>query len=68
MLRSTVYEKATITRLNGTDGKLSSVSFDMNDCTYGINVDYVNISIGRTPNTQFLVGSGVKLDEKQDMC
>ncbi|MEO7904702.1 MAG: FAD-dependent oxidoreductase [Candidatus Saccharimonadales bacterium] len=48
-----------------TDGKVTSVSVAVDGTASSIDTDGVFVFIGLKPNTQFLEGSGVELDEQR---
>ena len=59
----TVHLGTTISEITGSDGKVNGVDIVTDGKPSHIEVDGVFIFVGLKPNTQFLVGSGVELDE-----
>lgn len=59
----TVHLGTTTDEIVATDGKVSSVSISKNDTKSSIDTDGVFVFVGLVPNTQFLDGSEVELDE-----
>jgi len=60
----TVHANTTTDEIVATDGKITSVKVSQNGNSTNINVDGVFIFVGLKPNTQFLAGSGVELDQQ----
>lgn len=59
----TVHLGTTTDEIVATDGKVSSVSISKDDTKSSIDTDGVFVFVGLVPNTQFLDGSEVELDE-----
>lgn len=59
----TVHLGTTTDEIVATDGKVSSVSISKDDTKSSIDTDGVFVFVGLVPNTQFLHGSEVELDE-----
>lgn len=59
----TVHLQTTIQEIVATDGKVTSVSATKEGQPATFQTDGVFVFVGLKPNTQFLEGSGVKLDE-----
>lgn len=60
----TVHLGAVSTEITQADGKVSGVTIEQNGETCHVPVDGVFVFIGLSPNTGFLAGSGVELDEQ----
>lgn len=60
----TVHLQTTISEIKATDGKVTSVDVMEAGAAKELTVDGVFIFVGLKPNTQFLVGSEVALDEQ----
>lgn len=60
----TVHLGTTISEINITDGKVTGVDIVTDDEPSHIDTDGVFVFVGLKPNTQFLDGSGVELDEQ----
>lgn len=60
----TVHANTTTDEIVATDGKITSVKVSQNGNSTNINIDGVFIFVGLKPNTQFLAGSGVELDQQ----
>lgn len=60
----TVHLGAVSTEITQADGKVSGVMIEQNGETRHVSVDGVFVFIGLSPNTGFLAGSGVELDEQ----
>ena len=60
----TVHANTTTDEIVATDGKITSVKVSQNGNSTNINVGGVFIFVGLKPNTQFLAGSGVELDQQ----
>jgi thioredoxin reductase (NADPH) len=60
----TVHANTTTDEIVATDGKITSVKVSQDGNSTNINVDGVFIFVGLKPNTQFLAGSGVELDQQ----
>ena len=60
----TVHLDTTPDEIVATDGKVTSVKIHTGGAALSVNVDGVFVFIGLKPNTQFLAGSGVELDEQ----
>lgn len=60
----TVYVDTTPDEIVATDGKVTSVKVHTSGEPSSVDVDGVFVFIGLKPNTQFLAGSGVELDEQ----
>ncbi len=59
----TVHLNTTTDEIVATDGRVSSVKVTENDAASEIVTDGVFVFVGLLPNTAFLEGSGVELDE-----
>ena len=59
----TVHLNTTTEEIVDTDGRVSSVKIVENGTPAEITTDGVFVFVGLMPNTQFLAGSGVELDE-----
>lgn len=59
----TVHKNTKTIEIISNDGKVSSISVEKNGKLVNIKTDGVFIFVGLKPNTQFLVGSKIKLDE-----
>jgi thioredoxin reductase (NADPH) len=59
----TVHLNTTTEEIVDTDGRVSSVKIVENGTSAEITTDGVFVFVGLMPNTQFLAGSGVELDE-----
>lgn len=59
----TVHLGTTIDEITATDGKVNGVDIVTDGVSSHIDVDGVFIFVGLKPNTQFLAGSDVRLDE-----
>lgn len=59
----TVHLGTTISEITSNDGKVDGVNIATDGKPSRIEVDGVFIFVGLKPNTQFLAGSGVELDE-----
>ncbi len=59
----TVHLNTTTDEILATDGRVSSVKVTENGAASEIITDGVFVFVGLVPNTQFLEGSGVELDE-----
>lgn len=59
----TVHLQTTTEEIVATDGRVSAVNIIQNGEAATIETDGVFVFVGLLPNTQFLVGSGVELDE-----
>jgi len=60
----TVHLQTTVDEIVATDNKVTSVSVVENGMKNSIEIHGVFIFVGLKPNTQFLEGSGVELDEQ----
>lgn len=60
----TVHLGTTISEINVDDGKVTGVDIVSDGQASHIDVDGVFVFVGLKPNTQFLAGSGVELDEQ----
>ena len=60
----TVHLNTTINEIAATDGKVSSVKVTKNDKPGEVAVDGVFVFVGLKPNTGFLNGTGIELDER----
>lgn len=60
----TVHLGTTINEIKATDGKVTSVDVNENGTQAELLVDGVFIFVGLTPNTGFLAGTAVQLDEQ----
>ncbi len=59
----TIHLQTTIAEINATEGKVSSVTLNQAGTTNELAVDGVFVFVGLKPNTQFLHGSPIELDE-----
>lgn len=59
----TVHLGTTISEIKAIDGKVSSVDIMTNGTPGTLDVDGVFVFVGLKPNTEFLAGTGVQLDE-----
>lgn len=59
-----VYTNTATKEIVATDGRVTAVKAIQNNKPITINTDGVFIFVGLKPNTKFLDGSGIKLDEK----
>jgi thioredoxin reductase (NADPH) len=59
----TVHLNTTTQEIVGTDGRVSSVNATKDGKPIVFKIDGVFVFVGLLPNTQFLAGSGVELDE-----
>lgn len=59
----TVHVQTTTDEIVSTDGRVSSVRITKDGKQHTLAVDGVFVFVGLLPNTQFLEGSGVELDE-----
>lgn len=60
----TVHENTSTDEILATDGRVSGVRVTEQGAEHTIAVDGVFVFVGLKPNTQFLPGSGVELDEQ----
>lgn len=60
----TVHTQTTTDEITATDGKVSGVTITEQGVPGHLTVDGVFVFVGLKPNTQFLEGSGVALDER----
>lgn len=59
----TVHLQTTISEIKVDDNRLSGVTLSHDEKLSNLDVDGVFVFVGLKPNTQFLAGSGVELDE-----
>lgn len=60
----TIHLKTTTKEIVATDGKITSVSAQKDEQEVSFETDGVFVFVGLKPNTGFLAGSGVELDEQ----
>lgn len=61
----TVHTNTVTKEIVATDGKVSSVSAEKDGVPVTFEIDGVFVFVGLNPNTKFLEGSGVELDERR---
>ncbi|HMQ96452.1 MAG TPA: FAD-dependent oxidoreductase [Candidatus Saccharibacteria bacterium] len=60
----TIHLLTTISEIKAEDGKVTEVDIITDGTPHSLSVDGVFIFVGLKPNTQFLAGSGIELDEQ----